>query len=429
MKTKSVRLRGAATAIALLAGLAHAQSEAPTSGGNVALTNAMWFDGTTFAPRTVYSVGGRFTKRAPERVDAIHDLSGTYVVPPYAEAHNHNIGLGSGDQDRRSVANYLAAGVFYVKIQGNWPLTADEKRTLGLNRPDGLDVMFAHGSLTATGGHPIGLAELLLRQGYYPGQTLETMRDRYYFTIDSAVDLERKWPALVQQQPDFIKTFLLFSDDFGRRKDDPAVTSKGLDPLLLPAIVAKAHAQGLRVTTHVTNASDFRNAIAAGADEIAHLPATFVPAQLGGPHDEPLMPEDARLAAERGTFVITTFGARSAAGSLTPEERGRMRDGLLQNLAILLRNGARIAIGSDNPADTSAAEAALLLQSGVVDELALLRMWTNATAKAIFPERQIGSLDEGYEASFLVLEGNPLEDWQNARRIRLRFKQGLLLEP
>jgi hypothetical protein len=41
------------------------------------------------------------------------------------------------------------------------------------------------------------------------------------------------------------------------------------------------------------------------------------------------------------------------------------------------------------------------------------------------PHRRIGFLRDGYEASFLALEGNPLEDWRNVRRITLRFKQGL----
>jgi imidazolonepropionase-like amidohydrolase len=56
-------------------------------------------------------------------------------------------------------------------------------------------------------------------------------------------------------------------------------------------------------------------------------------------------------------------------------------------------------------------------------------MWTETTPKTIFPKREIGALKEGYEASFLALEGNPLEDLQNVRKIKLRFKQGVLLEP
>ena len=40
----------------------------------------------------------------------------------------------------------------------------------------------------------------------------------------------------------------------------------------------------------------------------------------------------------------------------------------------------------------------------------------------------LGALNEGYEASFLALEGNPIEDLQNVRKIKMRFKQGFLLE-
>ena len=45
----------------------------------------------------------------------------------------------------------------------------------------------------------------------------------------------------------------------------------------------------------------------------------------------------------------------------------------------------------------------------------------------IFPNRRIGKLADGYEASFLVLEGNPLEEPSNLLRISLRVKQGEIL--
>lgn len=85
-------------------------------------------------------------------------------------------------------------------------------------------------------------------------------------------------------------------------------------------------------------------------------------------------------------------------------------------------------IGSDAVGD-AADEAAAILETGIVDAAAVLRMWTRDTARAIFPERRIGSLEAGYEASFVALEGNPLEEWANIRRIRWRFKQGALLTP
>ena len=82
-----------------------------------------------------------------------------------------------------------------------------------------------------------------------------------------------------------------------------------------------------------------------------------------------------------------------------------------------------LAVGSDNPADSSVLEASHLQSLGVLDTLTVLKMWTEATPRAIFPDRRIGYLREGYEASFLALEGNPLEDWQNVRRIKVRLKQ------
>ena len=57
----------------------------------------------------------------------------------------------------------------------------------------------------------------------------------------------------------------------------------------------------------------------------------------------------------------------------------------------------------------------------------LLRIWTETTARTIFPARQLGRLQPGYEASFLSLAGNPLVDFLNVQQIQLRVKQGELL--
>ena len=49
-----------------------------------------------------------------------------------------------------------------------------------------------------------------------------------------------------------------------------------------------------------------------------------------------------------------------------------------------------------------------MLQLGVYSPLEVLKMVTEATPQFIFPERQIGLLRDGYEASFLVYSGDPL---------------------
>lgn len=396
------------------------EDKPPVQGSpNVALINGRWFNGQSFELKTVYSVNGRFTLHKPSRVERTLDLAGTHVVPPFGEAHNHNL-TGVDDWDKKAIRHYLADGVFYVKIQGNLPLTNEKKRQLGLNRHDSIDAVFAQGSLTGTGGHPIRLIEdILLPQGFYPGHTKATLVDRRYFTVDSEAELETKWPAIVKFGPDFIKTFLVFSDEFEKRKSDPDYFGKkGLDPHLLTKIVEKAHANNLRVSTHVENAADFHYAVAAGADEIAHLP--FRTSALIGV-------EDAKLAAKRGIVVITTTSLVNRL-RYSEAELAQVVQAEGANLKLLYENRVRLAIGSDDVTDSSVKEIQQLQQFGVFDNLALLKMWTETTAETIFPQRKIGALREGYEASFVALSGSPLEDLQNVRRIKFRFKQGFLLE-
>jgi imidazolonepropionase-like amidohydrolase len=423
----------------------------------IAFTNGRWFDGKSFQTRTTYSVNGTLSFTEPARIDRMIDLSGTWVVPPFAEAHNHNIDGAVEERSLAAIRKYVADGVFYVKIQGNYPLSDQQRGRLPINRPGAPDVAFAQAFITATGGHPSVLhEEILLPQGYYPGIAKEQLRDKVYFTIDTEDEVAAKWPRILAQRPDFIKTNLWRSDEFERRRHDPAFAGrKALDPRLLRLIVERAHAAGLRVSAHIVNRADFRAAVTAGVDELVHTPAAGafssveervsqivtnrldeagirqIAADLGrlDPEDPStlrLRREDATLAAERGTVVVTTLNVSTRAPApLLPLIRA------VQSASIraLVDGGVTLAIGSDNIGDSSVLEAEHLHSLGVVDTLALLKIWTEDTPRSIFPQRRIGFLRDGYEASFLALEGNPLDDWRNVRRIKLRFKQGVEVHP
>ena len=149
----------------------------------------------------------RFEK--PARIDRTLDLAGAWIVPPFAEAHNHNIDGAVEERSLAAIRKYVADGVFYVKIQGNYPLTDEQRRRLPINRPGAPDVAFAQAFITATGGHPTVLhEEILLPQGYYPGLAKERLREKVYFTLDTERELEAKWPRILALRPDFIKTNL-----------------------------------------------------------------------------------------------------------------------------------------------------------------------------------------------------------------------------
>ena len=85
-----------------------------------------------------------------------------------------------------------------------------------------------------------------------------------YYIIDTAEDLENKWQKILDGKPDFIKIYLLGSENFEeKRKNIPNISlgDIGLDPKRVPRIVQKAHAAGLRVSAHVYTVTDYRIAL------------------------------------------------------------------------------------------------------------------------------------------------------------------------
>ena len=405
--------------ITILSLSAGAQTQA-----KIALLNGKWFDGNEFKDRSMYSVNGQFTSKKPGRVDKTLDLSGLWIIPPFGEAHNHNIATGVEEWDRKAIADYVRDGIFFVKIQGNLPITAEEARSLGVNNGTGPDVIFSQGAITASGGHPIGLIEnVLLGRGYFPGYTKETLKDHRYFTIDSVSDLEKKWPAILAMKRDFLKVMLWAADEHEERLASPAfMFQRALDPKLLPLIISRSRVAGLRVSAHVTTAADFRLAVEAGVDEITHLP------YLGS---EPITAADAFLAAKKDITVITTAKLITwlPKNALPDRDRPGVEKAQIDNLKLLFENKAKLAIGSDNTSDTSWEEIVYLRKLGVFEDRTLLKMWTETTPRAIFPDRKIGKLADGYEANFLALEADPLADLGNVKKIKYRFRQGVILEP
>jgi len=394
--------------------------------------NGRWFDGQKFVARKFYTVGGLLTSRKPARVDSVIDLAGKFIVPPFGEAHNHNVEWRGEEAFARTRRMYLEAGVFYVKNPNNLP-RARAPLLAKINTPTSIDVVFANGGLTASGGHPLGVVRRNLERG---GMTQADAEGAFYFTIDNLTDLERKWETIKAGRPDFIKTYLQYSEEYAKRKNDESYFDwRALDPALLPAIVRRAHRAGLRVSTHVETATDFHNALVAGVDEINHTPG-FRPekddwAKYQAPSPYKISETDARLAARKRVVVVTTLV--SAIDRALEKKEGEagvshaMRELLVHNLQTLKKHNVRIAIGSDSYRQTSQVEALSLHRLKVFDNLTLLKMWCETTAWTIFPKRRIGHLREGYEASFLVLSADPLQDFMNVQKIDMRVKQGEIL--
>lgn len=452
-------LKGAGAAMALVTMLSPVAFGQGASGGEAAggsplrnyeLVNGRWFDGREFQEATLYTVDGRLTKTKPAVVDERIDLKGGYVVPPFGEAHNHNV-EGPWNLDA-VVARYLHDGVFYVKNPNSIREFTSQIATR-INTPAGIDVVFANAGLTSSGGHPVPLYEHVLRESRYRAVIGEVppgwFNNRGYVVIDREADLQSKWSRIGAGKPDLLKIFLVHSEGMERHRDaGGSHVRKGLDPELVPLIVMRAHQAGLRVAAHVETAADFRLALSAGVDELAHMPGWFLES-TDQESDMMLTEEDALLAAKAGVIVTTTTVAMKPAegghGHHAPHHdphaahsQGdhafsmdstvwqRAKAVQSHNISLLHRHGVKFAIGSDH-AETSLAEAQHLRDLGLFDNLTLLKLWCEDTPRAIFPDRRIGRLQEGYEASFLVLRDNPLERFEAVTGIEHRMKQGRIV--
>ena len=183
-------------------------------------------------------------------------------------------------------------------------------------------------------------------------------------------------------------------------------------------------------------AADFRAAVRSGVDIVAHLPGFRPPLS-----ERPFYPNldayrltaaDAREAAQRRVTVVTTVGELLEATErglrgFTPPDSEAFRALIRGNLSGLKAAGVSIAFGSDNYGGTSEAEARTIGALGLFSPLEMLRLWSVVTPTMIFPTRKIARLEPGYEASFLVLDGDPTSSVENLFRIVTRVKQGVVL--
>jgi imidazolonepropionase-like amidohydrolase len=166
----------------------------------------------------------------------------------------------------------------------------------------------------------------------------------------------------------------------------PLTAAPTLDDATVKAVVAAAHAHQLKVYTHALEEQNAARAAADGIDVLAHTPT------------EPL--SEATLEAWKTRTVISTlsaFGGGNAA---------------LSNLRALRDRGARVLYGTDfgNTRETSvqSLEITQLMAAGM-DGASIVRAGTSVPAEFL-GLTDLGSLEVGKRASFLVLAADPTVD-------------------
>jgi imidazolonepropionase-like amidohydrolase len=413
---------------------AAAEQDATRSAPTTAYVNGHVWTGERFVDRPLVVRGEQFVDTPAAKADTTIDLAGGYVIPPFGDAHTHNLGTG-GMAVRMTQNLYLPQGIFYVADLTNphSEITAERDYLdppmsirAWFNQPTTPDVAYTMGGLTATGSHPAPIMESIY--GDEVDSTWSLAGDAYWF-MDTVDDVEAKWPDYIAQDPDLVKVYLMDVGGDLDRGDAEAYRRDGcgfgLCPEELRAIVERAHAAGQRVSAHVNTAADVRLALEAGVDELAHLPLGNDGIAIDESAPYRLSDETIDRIGARGMVVVPTAlllveDVDSLPADTLQAEIALQRDQIQQ----LHAAGARIALSGHNWQTTALQEAGYFHAHDFFDNQTLLQLWTTTTPQAIFPSRKIGRLNLGYEASFLVLSGNPLGDFDAVRDIRRRVKQG-----
>jgi len=140
-----------------------------------------------------------------------------------------------------------------------------------------------------------------------------------------------------------------------------------------------------------------------------------------------------RLMRERGIFAVPTFAIVEyfADHATSPAAAARERAMLEFHAAEFrkqLATGVQFAMGSDVgpfPHGTQAHEFVLMVKYGM-SPLAAIQAGTLHGARLLGWEGQIGTLQAGYLADVIAVEGNPLEDIGALEKVSFVMKGGVV---
>ncbi len=394
---------------------------AQTATKNYEFRNGNWFNGTAFTTGTWYSNRGLLTRKAPVKIDSIIDLSDRWIVPPFGDA------FSSGIADNPSAANtlktYFDEGVFYLQILNNTQegRTAAQSLVGKTNTPD---AVFANGGFTCTLGYPFAIYEgpangirgpqRIAERYDFIKQQRKMLGNAYWF-VDNKEMLSKNWEKVMAQKPGVISIYLLDTEKNGG-KESGSLTADAAQ-----AIVKKAHKSALRVVAHILTPKDLRLALKIGVDGIASLPGNSWDG-VGTPERFELTDDDLKKMAKKKTPIAPLFFHAQGATNQSVVQQWQAK-----TLQRLFDNGVNVVMGSDDLQRTLRSELNYWSTLPSLSPAAALKSLCENTPQAIFPNRKIGKIAEGYEASFLVLSDNPLAN--NLLRLRmtnLKVKNGEL---
>ncbi len=232
------------------------------------------------------------------------------------------------------------------------------------------------------------------------------------------------------------------------RVDDNLGTATRMEPAVYRAVIEEAHKRGLRVAAHLFYLADAKDLLAAGADLVAHS-VRYAPVdqelidalKAKGVCVSPTLMREVSTFVYEATpdfFADSLFLAHANREWIATLREPARQDAVRRStsaqrykaaLEVASRNvkrlaeaGILIAMGTDTgPTGRfqgyfELMELELMVKAGLTPRQ-VLRAATADAARCMRIDRELGTLEPGKWADFVVLDANPLTEISNVRRI------------